>query len=1571
MQRETLIKSIGLGGSSDLSLLAPIKPGLVASLESMSYKTRVKRVLALLHAARRNAHEYAAARLMSDAVERVGVIHSVRVVVFEAEDKVLLSVTFDGSWEAYIRVLWDKVGALLDLIFCNTEGYVTACDHDFETWAAWVRRVQRETGFFYGPPNSTAADVLFDRRLLRMREREPFESGTALAELRAALPAAEEAVQRLVRGPVVRDDPPTEPVNMFLMAAEQMRQYLPALAGLYRLTDYYQDAPGGQDGQVLRRAAIELLRELVELWNGGALHDEFLEQRVRFARELDWLFPGTRRVALERELPPLDPSFKVPADVRADVQGGILRAYEHVTHGALLLFHFASAADAHAFLAALEPEITRDSAEHAATDGQVYRNVAITPEGLRAVGLAEDELECFPEEFRQGMAQRAGALGDVRHNHPRRWRRPRRFISVDQPAGGEAIELSAVHLVLQLRCGAVDSAGLAALEISEAHHPLRREVANWSSRAPGVQLLAVQTMRRRHVARNDAPAAVEHFGFADGFGQPEAEYDAASREDNRIHLGELVWGHPNRSDAAPPAGDPRRAWLDNGSFLVLRKYRQYVDRLESAVQRTAEQMRQRLGGSVADHAETVYAKLMGRRRDGTPLVEPEPGTLNHFDYDDDPQGQRCPLHAHIRRAHPRTTAQGASRPPRLMRRGMSYGPDAGAGAEHERGMVFMAYNQSLAEQFEVVQRWLVGGNSSGSSSAASCPFLGVPENGYPRVHRFEARDDSGQAHVFQIELEARTPLFDEPAALTRLEWGLYAFAPGLQALRRLRDRAVRGDAPRAPPWVLEQGRQLIRQLLAIQDEAPAIQAWKQALEDSGSIDRLYAAAIWAALRLDWGGLLPTPYGTLVADRELLHQVLNDAHGMYSVSGQRKRMLASFGDIYLGLDAGEEYERQSARMNAAIGRLDFDTVFGHARGAASAKIDAIVAQAHAKAAGMGQARWDSGFDMREVLDDVLAALSEWWFGVQDKSEGLLARGGSDLAWNESLPGLYPGLYTALSRNMFQPNPGRVPKTLGESYGKALRKRMEAFVQRHRAAGTVPRAPDGSVAPLAEAAFDAFAQGHDADFVGRLMNGVLMGFTPTIIGAVANVLIEWRRSASFGAMRSALAGRADAASARQVCMSTLHTATRMRPMPQITWRTVLADHELQGRDGKTVQLKKDEIVVLGLVSGTQQSLADGQPDACLMFGGKRSDTPHPTHACPGMTAGLAAMLGSLSALLGRTETLREGATPLSFWIEGPVQTRVDATRMSEALVAAGVSPARAIDRAATIAAGTQQARRERSRQRAGAARGDAQAPATLARAAVHGGQTGTILAWGDSWLAYELGSVSFGTDLRDWIEHLGYQIPRTFCDFRQWGTIRAMAQNPAPFVNAFAKAVTPSKRPRALLLSGGGNDSTRSRLAALLNTKGQAGHALDPARVNAHIVALRDDYMAVLSAIAARQPPSPVPVVIHGYDHPIPAGQGLPFQREWLHDVFVAKGYTLANGGVDLTVARRAMSDLIDALNVMLASLAATFPFVRYVDLRGTIEAQFPGQVVNGWRDDLHPADPMFKLMAAKINDAIKS
>src|SRR3954469_18853316 len=47
--------------------------------------------------------------------------------------------------------------------------------------------------------------------------------------------------------------------------------------------------------------------------------------------------------------------------------------------------------------------------------------VAFTWNGMRALGLDQEALQSFPEEFRQGMAARAAVLGDIGENAPVHW----------------------------------------------------------------------------------------------------------------------------------------------------------------------------------------------------------------------------------------------------------------------------------------------------------------------------------------------------------------------------------------------------------------------------------------------------------------------------------------------------------------------------------------------------------------------------------------------------------------------------------------------------------------------------------------------------------------------------------------------------------------------------------------------------------------------------------------------------------------------------------------------------------------------------------------------------------------------------------------------------------------------------------------------------------------------------------------------------------------------------------------------------------------------------------------------
>jgi Dyp-type peroxidase family len=1260
LRSELVIKGRSLTGTSDLTLIAPLRQGLVPSLDAISYKTRIKRLMKTLQGGRVSMHEYATYRPLSDAVERVAAIQSFRVAVLEPQDQVMLAVTFDGTWESYIRVLWQKVGTLLDIIFCNTEGYVVSHTAGFEAWADWVRRVQVETSFYFNTHGLTVHDVAY----LRGQE------ATLLAPLSAAATLQERDLHA-VRRHVVSAEVQAWNASQTTMPAslETLRQGLQALAVLFRLTDSY--LPGTPDGEILRRAALDLLEEFQPLAYGPHLPQDFAQPiKRRFQRQLDWLAaPCAGSPEAPRAVPELPDSADTAA--QANIQSGILRGHEQVTHGCLLLLAVDDPLSGARLLERVIGLCTSEAARPA--PGALAVNVAVSHEGLRALGLTEAQLAFFPQEFREGMEARASMLGDFRANHPRRWKLPLRNWNTAKNSAATRVEMSAVHMVVQLRVGS----GSHEFDATKAAHPLHASIQALvnapGSKTPdaGLRLLRVEGMRRLQRQVGGQLQTVEHFGFVDGNSDPVFnKAEAGTQYRNQVQLGDFILGHDNTADAARPPATPAEheadAWLRDGSFLVVRKLRQHLQRLNAVLQR----------GDHDTHLprENLLAKMMGRWPDGQPLVSNAVG-INDFNYAQDSEGQQCPFHAHIRRANPRTPdadqeifappPRSGGRPPRLLRRGMSYGPpvgEAGATEASERGLFFMAYNASISEQFEVVQRWIAGGNSSGGSSRQSDPFLGVPDIGEQRSFRFE---DQGQVH--RLALDTAPALDEQPQPLVELEWGLYLFTPSLAALRKLRNTAAAALRPEAV-WSADAGERALQALLKLEREQgseAARQAWKTALEDPEEQEKFRAAGIWAAIRSHHGGVLRTAYGVLVADAQLVQAVLADTTG-YTVAGYRERMSQSIGEIFLGLDGDDpQYAAQSAAITQAIGQISMKQAFDLTLALTQYTLGRFIAGERDMAALRQLPRWELNIDAKEVSDLVLARLCQLWFGLPDaQTPGApLVPGSWRWDWREDQPPIYPAHFTAPSRYIFQPWPNEEVQRYGKRIGLALTAALARFLAPHRAAGTVPQTPElpkelqlpkgmtksRHAAPLAASVLAAFPGAENDALTARSFCGALMGFLPTVDGNFRLSLNEWLRDGSFWQLRAACADLPNPRSfeaAVKLLRAPLVQAMQLRPSPELIWRR--ARHA--GLQVGGLALNTGETVVLGLVSAGQQHLAAGSPELGLVFGGNRSAAAHPTHACPGYAAGMGVLLGLLAGLLTESEQMRASPAALSFTLEG---------------------------------------------------------------------------------------------------------------------------------------------------------------------------------------------------------------------------------------------------------------------------------------------------------------------------------
>jgi deferrochelatase/peroxidase EfeB len=143
-----------------------------------------------------------------------------------------------------------------------------------------------------------------------------------------------------------------------------------------------------------------------------------------------------------------------------------------------------------------------------------------------------------------------------------------------------------------------------------------------------------------------------------------------------------------RDGTANPAGREREQllWDDNGgTFQVARTIRMHTEFWD----RVGLMEQQNMIGRTRD----TGAPIGGDREQQDPR------------YDLDPRGARIPLDAHIRLANPRTSETEAQR---ILRKSFNYHRGIDAAGQLDQGLIFLAYNKSIQEQFEVIQRRLAG-----------------------------------------------------------------------------------------------------------------------------------------------------------------------------------------------------------------------------------------------------------------------------------------------------------------------------------------------------------------------------------------------------------------------------------------------------------------------------------------------------------------------------------------------------------------------------------------------------------------------------------------------------------------------------------------------------------------------------------------------------------------------------------------------------------------------------------------------------------------------------------------------
>lgn len=250
---------------------------------------------------------------------------------------------------------------------------------------------------------------------------------------------------------------------------------------------------------------------------------------------------------------------------------------------------------------------------------------------------------------------------------------------------------------------------------------------------------------------------------------------------------------------------------------------------------------------------------------------------------------------------------------------------------------------------------------------------------------------------------------------------------------------------------------------------------------------------------------------------------------------------------------------------------------------------------------------------------------------------------------------------------------------------------------------------------------------------------------------------------------------------------------------------------------------------------------------------------------------------------------------------------------------------------------------------------------ATSAVSARTRGVLVAEGDSWFDYPLHDV-----LKELDDSHGYDVESVA---HKGDPVEDMAYGPSQlddFTRRLEKVLTRGPV-KAVLLSGGGNDIAGDVFEMLLNHSRSSIRGLNAAVVDGVInQRLRSAYTTIISAVTAvcvDKIGQPLPIVVHGYAHPVPDGRGfwggwglLP--GPWLEPGFRRKGYENLVERIALT------RKLIDDFNSMIHGVASLneFKHVHYLDLRSTLS---PGaDYKKYWANELHPTKRGFEAIAAK-------
>lgn len=459
-----------------------------------------------------------------------------------------------------------------------------------------------------------------------------------------------------------------------------------------------------------------------------------------------------------------------------EIQGFLLREYKERKCSKYFLLQVTDGNNAKKFISEIAESIT--NADDEIKDSCI--NIGFTSQGLRSLGMHENNLQSFIREFREGMVtpHRQRLLGDHDSSDPKNWN-----------WGGPANE--EVDIILMA-------------------FTFDKEAMNTYDKSLTEKLEQYGLKKVFQLDGQILPEGRENFGFKDGISQPAIIGSGTiGIRNNNIKPGEFLLGYKNEYGVYPDTpllkenqGNVNMLPLDeggtghkdlgrNGTFFVLRQLKEDVNGFWNFLN---DKTKNDDGSVNAEESVKIAAKMMGRWPGGAPLVkfpDKDPGITSDdddFNYiDTDKHGLKCPFGAHIRRTNPRDNFEETgpaeslhlTRKHRIMRRVRSYGePFIGSPTHNEPngevGLLFGCFNADISRQFEFIQYTWANYPKFKQLYADPDPFIGVRENPEP-----------GTVQNFTIPQQTANKYITGLKSFVTVRGGAYFFFPSITAIKYL------------------------------------------------------------------------------------------------------------------------------------------------------------------------------------------------------------------------------------------------------------------------------------------------------------------------------------------------------------------------------------------------------------------------------------------------------------------------------------------------------------------------------------------------------------------------------------------------------------------------------------------------------------------------------------------------------------------------------------------------------------------------------------------------------------------